>query len=313
MPDQPEGRAGPARPFTLEFAESFDITSRAGAAYRISVGLPRSYASSDQAYPVLYVLDAHDHFPTALDIARLRGMTGELAEIIVVGVGYPAGTPMKVAATRRMYDFSTANWDRTTAIFREQEEMMALAGFPWHIGGAPAMLEFLVDDLQPVVDQRYRVDPDDRGLFGCSAGGNFAGYTLFERTGAFDKYILASPAFYFSDFEVVRLEESFASGHADLAATIYIGAGSDETLQYAHIPIVSGTALLAEALHRRRYPSLRLTCEFLPGKRHLNASTELLQRGMEVCWPGVLTDITVDKMKEHSIGERFTANSDTLI
>jgi predicted alpha/beta superfamily hydrolase len=273
--------------FTLPFAEAFDVTTEAGRVYRLSIALPRSYRRSDRHYPVVYVLDADDHFLTVVDIARLRGMLGEVAELVVVGIGYPHGTDIATYATRRMFDFSTDAWDRTTTAYREQAAMMELAGLTWEVGGAPAFLAALTGEIQPLIAERYRVDPDGQGLFGTSAGGNFAGYTLFERPGAFGRYIISSPAFYFSDFEVLRLEDRHAESADDLPATVYLGAGAEETRQYAQIPVVSGMVRLAEALERRRYARLRLHCELYPGKGHLSAATAAIDRGLEVCWPGV--------------------------
>jgi predicted alpha/beta superfamily hydrolase len=297
----PAVQAEQPQPFTLPFAEAFDVTTSGGRAYRLSVGLPRSYGRSDRRYPVLYVLDADDHFLTVLDIARLRGMLGEVQELVVVGIGYPRGTDLATYATRRMYDFSTDAWDRTTTAYREQAAMMELAGLTWEVGGAPAFLAALVDELQPLIAERYSVDPADQGLFGTSAGGNFTGYALFERPDAFAKYIVSSPAFYFSDFEVLRLEERYAAGAHDLPATVYLGAGVEETRQYAQIPIVSGLVRLAEALERRRYPGLLLRCELYPGKGHLSAATEAIDRGLEACWPGVPVVASAAAVEENDL------------
>jgi predicted alpha/beta superfamily hydrolase len=281
------GRAGPSGPYLLAHAESFDMTSGAGAAYRIGVGLPRSYGETDRAYPVLYVLDGDDHFPTMLDVALSRALVAEVAEVIIVGIGYPEGTEIAAGAMRRIHEFSSARWDTDSELFREFEAMMTLTGLRFSYGGADAELAFVVDELQPEIAARYRVDPADSALFGHSAGGNFVGYALFRRPGAFAKYIAASPSFCFNDWQVLRLEEEHAERHDDLPVTLYLAAGADEAQQYAQLPIASGTVLLAEALQRRRYPGLRLTCELLTGKRHHTAVTEIMQRGVELCWPGV--------------------------
>jgi hypothetical protein len=49
---------------------------------------------------------------------------------------------------------------------------------------------------------------------------------------------------------------------------------------------------LAEVLHERRYPSLRLRCEFFAGKTHLTAHTEAVHRGLELCWGGQPYELT---------------------
>ncbi|HZS93340.1 MAG TPA: alpha/beta hydrolase-fold protein [Chloroflexota bacterium] len=286
------------QPFIMPYAEAFDITSSAGPSFRISVGFPPSYASSDRQYPVLYVLDAHSYFATVLEIARLRPLYAEIEELVVVGIGYPLSIDLStygarrpiddelIAGARRTYDFSTAEWDLSTPLGRVAKGVFAALGQPVRLGGAPALLDFISDDLQPLINERYRVDPANQGLFGDSAGGNFVGYALFRRPEAFAKYICVSPGFAYNDWEVFRLEEEYAAGHDDLPVTLYLAAGSNEMQQMAIGELVSGTARMAEKLYQRGYPNLRLTTEILPGKTHLTATTDALHRGLEVCWPG---------------------------
>ncbi len=287
------------RSFTLPYAETFEITSAAGSEYQIFVGLPRSYSATDRTYPVLYVLDGDDHFTTMLQISRNRGLVGEIDEIVVVGVGTQLGTDMATYSARRIYDFTSPDWDLSSPVHRALEERFAATGRTLRIGGAPAMLDFLISDLQPTISSRYRVDVENQGIFGCSAAGNFVGHALFRAASTFSKYIVASPAFSFGDFEVARLEARHASDHDDLPVTFYLAAGSDETLQYAHLPIVSGMVQLAENLQRRHYPGLRMVCELLSGKNHQTATTEVMHRGLEICWPGVPFEATLAHAKDH--------------
>src|SRR3954447_851218 len=126
MPSTSKATTSATQPSLMPYAEAFDITSSAGAEFRISVGFPPSYPGTDRAYPVLYVLDAHDFFYTVLEISRLRPTYGEIEEIVVVGIGYPYGTDLSVygagrsnddyinAGFRRTYDFTSAEWDITS-------------------------------------------------------------------------------------------------------------------------------------------------------------------------------------------------------
>jgi predicted alpha/beta superfamily hydrolase len=297
-------------PFTIPYAEAFDITSSAGAGFRISVGFPASYVSTDRNYPVLYVLDADMCFATVLEVTRIRPLYSEIEEMVVVGIGYPFGTDLSVygaqrtyddyvtVGTRRTYDFSTAEWDLSTPKGQALEAMFASMGQPMRIGGAPALVDFITDDLQPLINERYRVDPANQGIFGDSAGGNFVGHMLFRRPEAFAKYICASPGFSYNDWDVFRLESEYAATHDDLPVTLYLAAGSEEMQQMAFGEILSGTARMAEILHQRKYPGLRLTTEILPGKTHLTAVTEIIQRGLEICWPGTPVAYSPAAMEE---------------
>ncbi len=233
---------------------------------------------------MLWVLDADNSFCTVAEVSRFRALTGELAETIVVGIGYPDGTDVATRGVRRTYDFTTSEWDRASPLYRETEAVLATLGLPLRIGGAPALLELITGTLQPLVARRYRADDADQAVFGHSDAGTFALYALFER--AFAKVIAASPALTLNDGFVHRQEADYAGTHDDLPATVYLAAGSEEAIQSSKLGIVSGTARLAETLKERRYPGLRLTCELLAGKTHMTALTEILQRGLELCWPG---------------------------
>jgi predicted alpha/beta superfamily hydrolase len=286
-----------AEPLGVPFVpcEALSVTSATGAEYRISVGLPVSYATTDRRYPVLYVLDGDYFFYTLLELSRQRGVSGETGEIIVVGIGYPLDTDLAHMIGRREYEFSTADWDRSSIAYRDLEAVLAALGQPLRIGGAPALLDFLMEELQPLIANRYRADAGDQALFGCSAGGNFAGIALFTRPDAFGKLVIASPGFVFNDFGVLRQEEEYARTHDDLSVTLYVGAGAGETQQMANGAIVSGAVRFVEALQLRGYPSLRLTSEIFTGKTHITATTEVMHRGLEVCWPGTPYVMTAER------------------
>jgi predicted alpha/beta superfamily hydrolase len=291
-------KAGPPGPAVLQHAESFDVTSDAGAGFRILVGFPASYRSGEQSYPVLYVLDGEAFFATVHQLALSRAVVGEIAELLIVGVDAHLSDTLAEHGGRRMYDFTAEDWDTSSSTYREQEAMLRLTGQRLRLGGASAFLRFLAEELQPFVNERYRAVAGDQGLFGCSGGGSFVGYALFREPRTYSKYIAASPGFYFNDFGVLRWEAEYAAEHDDLPVTLYLGAGSDEAKQYASIPILSGTVQLAEALQRRRYPGLRLELDVLERKSHFTAAADVIQRGLELCWPGVPFECTTADPRE---------------
>jgi predicted alpha/beta superfamily hydrolase len=283
-------------PFTLPHAESFELTSSAGERFRISVGFPFSYTPSGRSYPVLYVLDANMVFCTALEISRYRGTFGDVGEVVVVGIGYPE-TDLPTWVERRTHDFTSAEWDTSRPIRDELVRIYAQIGREIRLGGVEPLLELITGQLQPLVAARYHVDADDQALFGHSAGGNLVAQAIFRRPGAFRKLIAASPAFYLNDWEVFRLEADHAARHGDLPVRLYLGIGSDETADLANLGIASGTTRFAETLQLRRYPSLELSCELFRGN-HLSTLTQVLHRGLEVCWPGRPVGMNTDTMGE---------------
>ena len=67
------------------------VSEITGRTYEISVALPRDYAGSESTYPVLYAVDANGQFGTVVEASRNLSRSGEIPDLIVVGVGYPVG------------------------------------------------------------------------------------------------------------------------------------------------------------------------------------------------------------------------------
>jgi predicted alpha/beta superfamily hydrolase len=158
----------------LEIGRTYRIESRKLNETRvIDVALPASYQSdSTRRYPLLLVLDGEYEHQIAASIARFYAETGQVPEMIVVGV----------RNTNRQRDMTTP----------------AVAGFQLppevrEAGGADRFLSFLGDELVPYLDQRYRTTPL-RVITGHSLGGLLSIYALGHRPELFTGYILMEPS-----------------------------------------------------------------------------------------------------------------------
>jgi len=141
---------------------------------------------------VLYVLDANLFFGTAVESTRLMSqLFGELPPTLVVGVAYPTDE-FRVAGELRNRDLTpTADAGMGSPppgvpdpLLPEEERM----------GHADRFLDFLTDEVKPLVADHHEGQGRRSILFGSSLGGLFATYALLQRPGAFDAYIAASPA-----------------------------------------------------------------------------------------------------------------------
>lgn len=169
---------GPGITGHLERFEAFpsdQITPR-----NVDIWLPPGYAENpDKRYPVLYMHDGQNVFDPAtsytkidwgVDEAMTRLIeTGQVREAIVVGVW---NTP------RRFQEYMPAN---------------AITGASFHPGGdgtpipvsdlsSDGYLRFLVKELKPFVDGRYRTlaGPQDTSVMGSSMGGLISAYAVAE-------------------------------------------------------------------------------------------------------------------------------------
>lgn len=116
-----------------------------------------SYDTTEQSYPVLYLLDPAISFLSVTEYTRWMAFIDELPEIIVVGIGYPIGS--EIEARERDYHRDKNNF-----------------------------LDFIENELFTYVDSTFRT-MSDRAIVGFSYGGEFVIHTLVDRPELFNRYI----------------------------------------------------------------------------------------------------------------------------
>ncbi len=96
---------------------------------------------------------------------------------------------------------------------------------------ARAIPAFLVDEVIPFVEARYRVarDPEQRGIGGSSAGGLAAINAVVTRPGVFGRLLVESPSIYVDDAHILKA----AAGVTTWPSRIALGAGTAEGAQRA--------------------------------------------------------------------------------
>jgi hypothetical protein len=130
------------------------------------VCLPKDYEETGMSYPVLYVLygdQIRGYFAEAVHIVDRLSEEGSMPKMIVVGV---------------------ANVDR----YRD----LSAVGRPGMPSGIEPFSRFVTEELLPFVEREYRTK-DYRVLIGPQAGAEFGFYTLAQRPGLFDAFILENP------------------------------------------------------------------------------------------------------------------------
>lgn len=155
--------------------------STTGEARTVRVYTPDAHAAGDRRFPALYMLDGHNLFDDAdASYGRAWRLGAHLdahgPEVIVVGIDAAAGE-------RRSDEYTP--W-RITHPRHELHPDGVGDG-----GGGGAFVDWLVHELKPTIDARYRTDPDATALAGASLGGLMAIYgaaaypTVIRRAAAF--------------------------------------------------------------------------------------------------------------------------------
>lgn len=155
--------------------EAFRLESPAlGRGFDIYVRLPTDYDPDGLAYPVIYVLDGDSLFPILAANHLFLHYDDQLPEAVIVGVAYGGFDP---SVNRRNIDFQSPG-----------------AGVPEGGAGAEAFVGFLRDELIPIIESRFHVDPEQRVLFGQSRGGNLVLYSAVADPDLFWGRIASNPS-----------------------------------------------------------------------------------------------------------------------
>ncbi len=253
-------------------------------AHELTIALPASYAAQpDRKYPVLWVLDGPLMTRSVVGILDTLVIGNHAPEMIVVGIGSPARDGL-AGVGRRIVEFSPPGKGYAPGGLAGQTwaKVAPIPDFPHR---ADDFLALLVDELRPQLASRYRFS-GEHALYGHSAGGMLAAYSLFKRPGAFHKMILGSPYLAGVEGAVAKAEAAYAARHRELPVQLFIGAGDAEVDEWflAASNIVSGTASFAETLHLRGYKGAQVTTRIYSGEDHYTVVPRVVGEGIRHLW-----------------------------
>jgi uncharacterized protein len=243
--------------------------------YELYIFLPDNYANSDSTYQVIYLTDANQYFGLMADITRSLQWGSEMPEAIVVGIGYPLRS-FKTDDERwsrwlawRMRDLSptnTAQMDKDFGI----ENIKS--------GGAATFLQFMEQELFPFVEKNYRAKSKNRTFVGFSLGGLFGLYSLFQKPGLFQNYVVGSPSIWSDSKVILQIEKTYAANHKDLTGRVFMSTGELE--EEINAGMVRNMLELNSILKSRQYKSLHTDIAILEGETHMSAPSVCFQRGL---------------------------------
>ncbi|WP_232696632.1 alpha/beta hydrolase [Brevibacillus daliensis] len=254
--------------FAIPGAEQWELTSQAGDDYRIMVWTPETAVPED-GFPIIYMLDANAAFGTMAETVRLLSMGPYRIEpSIVVGIGYNIDQPLHTE--RRFYDYT---------VYASEDELPPRKDkSPWPLtGGAEHFLQFIEQELKPLIEQTYTVNRSRQMLFGHSLGGLFALYTLFMKGEAFQFYVAGSPSIWWKNEHIVPYTEQLIAEaqRSPLHSSLFIGVGS---LEKPHM--VRDARLMYERLSAADIPGFSVQYRCFEDEGHLSIVTPLIGRAI---------------------------------
>jgi predicted alpha/beta superfamily hydrolase len=241
--------------FVLASTQIIPVQSKStGKAHELVVVLPASYASNPgKTYPVLYYLDAYWDTPLLTATYGNLIYDNETPEFIMVGLSYPSGFNVDVER-RKDYTITATGPDS---------------------GKADAFLNFITQEVAPLVESRFRGEKTGRIISGSSLGGLFAIAAAYKAPGFFAGHIAISPAAGWDKGALGKLDERYAKDHKALDARMFISYGTAEYPAFRE-PI----AAFQKQLAARHYQGLALQNYKMEGLDHTSVKGDGYVRGL---------------------------------
>lgn len=167
-----------------------------GNTREITIYLPPGYDEDDRRYPVLHVQDGQNIFDAHR--AFIPGQHCRMQEAADAAIGSRTAAPMIIVASDNA---GVARIDEYAPTHEAK-----------HQGGGRAddYARMLIDELKPVVDERFRTIPGDTAIGGSSLGGLLALHVVLTRRDIFSRAAAMSPSVWWGGKVILQTAERFA-------------------------------------------------------------------------------------------------------
>ena len=181
--------------------------------YQIKISYPKNYfKNTDRKYPVLYVIDAETNFGGVSYVVQRLIKDKLIPEVLVVGIAY--NTDYKNFYRLRSRDLTPVE-DADLRMGKDKVDPT---------GGAPKFSDFMEFELFPLIEKEYRVNNQDRAIYGHSYGGLYGSYALLEKPHLFNRYLILGPSLWFKDKLLVQQVQT-KNVTFDQKTKVYMGSG----------------------------------------------------------------------------------------
>lgn len=224
----------------------------------LCVWLPPGYAESNEAYPVIYLLDGG----AAEDYHHVAG----LVQFLVTYEVMPASIVVGIGNVDRYRDFT-----HPTAVAEDLEDLPTG-------GGSAKFIGFLERELQPHVAASYRTN-GHRTIIGQSMGGLLAAEILVDHPQLFDAFVIVSPSLWWDAESLVSRAATGLQAHGATGKRVFVALGSEH-------PKMHELADALVAAIRGAAPTYDLRYETLREETHATVLHRAVYRALEFLWGG---------------------------
>lgn len=180
----------------------------------IRVYLPKSYSTEKKKYPVLYMHDGQNVFQ---DLDAIGGKSLDLENYLDVN-----GLDLIVVAVDQNPQARISEY----CPWVSGEYSKSILGKESTEGGKGMhYVDFIVNELKPLIDGNYRTVRDQTAMAGISLGGLISVYGMCRYPHIFKHIAVLSSAFYRNQEEIMKLIEQT---DLSLVESVYMDCGSKE-------------------------------------------------------------------------------------
>jgi predicted alpha/beta superfamily hydrolase len=183
----------------------------------VRVYLPKQYNDNkEKSYPVLYMHDGQNLYK---DEDAGYGMSWGISdyldksdlEIIVVGIDCNDGY-------KRLDEYSPWSSSEMRKIFAPELDGIG--------GEGQKYVEYIVNELKPFIDEKYRTIPDESSMAGSSMGGLISTYAACKYPNIFKRVASVSSAYWFTQEEI---EQLIKDSNLSAIEKFYLDVGTNES------------------------------------------------------------------------------------
>ncbi len=245
-------------PFTIGLIDKIQSVEL-GETRILNIYFPEGYSpDSSVSYPVIYLLDgsANEDFIHIVGIVQFLTMIEIIPKSIVVGI----------ANVDRRRDFTFP-----TSVDRDKK------AYPT-TGNSAAFIRFIENELQPYIQQKYKVTRN-RTIIGQSLGGLLAAEILLKKPYLFDNYMIVSPSLWWNNESLLGDAPGLLAKQKDGNIKVYISVGNEEKAMMDDAKKLSEILQTSSAMKRNIF--------FVPltNEDHLTILHNSVYTGFEMLFP----------------------------
>lgn len=185
----------------------------------IWIHIPEAYSDSEEAYPVVYLLDGNTHFKSVVGMIEALSSKNNsiIPKMIVVGI----------LNTDRLRDLTPKHGNKENG--------------PNTSGGGETFMDFMQKELIPFIDKTYPTKPY-RLFIGHSLGGLTVINTMLKRPEIFNSYIALDPSLWWSDSATLQEAKMILNNKKLSNETLYVAIANTMTTNMTLKNVVQDTS-----------------------------------------------------------------------